>query len=88
MSGGLEALQLKEEDVIKFLAASVHLGSTNIDFQMQQYVYKKKQDGIPIINIKKTWEKLLLAARIIVSIENPADVCVISARPYGQVWWS
>ena len=85
MSGGLEALQLKEEDVIKFLAASVHLGSTNIDFQMQQYVYKKKQDGIPIINIKKTWEKLLLAARIIVSIENPADVCVISARPYGQV---
>ena len=41
--------------------------------------------GVHIINIKKTWEKLLLAARIIVSIENPADVCVISARPYGQV---
>ena len=41
--------------------------------------------GVHIINLKKTWEKLLLAARIIVSIENPADVCVISARPYGQV---
>ena len=41
--------------------------------------------GVHIINIKKTWEKLLLAARIIVSIENPSDVCVISARPYGQV---
>ena len=27
----------------------------------------------------------MLAARIIVAIENPADVCVISARPYGQV---
>jgi ribosomal protein uS2 len=26
----------------------------------------------------------MLAARIIVAIENPADVCVISARPYGQ----
>jgi small subunit ribosomal protein SAe len=25
-----------------------------------------------------------LAARAIVTIENPADVCVISARPYGQ----
>lgn len=34
--------------------------------------------------MKKTYEKLLLAARIIVSIENPSDVCVISARPYGQ----
>jgi len=40
--------------------------------------------GIYIINLKKTWEKLLLAARAIAAIENPADVCVISARPYGQ----
>nr|AFM89239.1 40S ribosomal protein SA [Callorhinchus milii] len=84
MSGGLDALQMKEEDVLKFLAASTHLGSTNLDFQMEQYVYKRKSDGIYIINIKKTWEKLLLAARAIVAIENPADVCVISSRPFGQ----
>lgn len=25
-----------------------------------------------------------MAARAIAAIENPADVCVISARPYGQ----
>eukprot|EP00658_Telonema_sp_P-2_P000528 TRINITY_DN101_c0_g1_i1.p1 TRINITY_DN101_c0_g1~~TRINITY_DN101_c0_g1_i1.p1 ORF type:complete len:272 (+),score=129.48 TRINITY_DN101_c0_g1_i1:69-818(+) len=31
----------------------------------------------------KTWEKMMLAARIIVAIENPADVCVIAARPFG-----
>ncbi|XP_078346280.1 small ribosomal subunit protein uS2-like isoform X2 [Oculina patagonica] len=84
MSGGIEALQLKEEDVVKLLAAGVHLGASNVDFQMESYVYKRKPDGVHIINLKKTWEKLLLAARIIVSIENPADVCVISARPYGQ----
>lgn len=41
--------------------------------------------GSFIINLRKTWEKLLLAARIIVAVENPADVCVISSRPYGQV---
>lgn len=40
--------------------------------------------GIHIINIGKTWEKLVLAARIIAAIENPDDVCVISARPYGH----
>ena len=38
-----------------------------------------------IINVKKTWEKLLLAARVIAAIENPADVFAISARPFGQV---
>ncbi|KAF9114589.1 structural constituent of ribosome, partial [Mortierella sp. AM989] len=37
---------------------------------------------VHIINIGKTWEKIVLAARIIVAIENPADICVISARPY------
>jgi small subunit ribosomal protein SAe len=51
---------------------------------MEQYVYKRKPDGIYIINLRKTWEKLLLAARAIAAIENPADVCIISARPYGQ----
>lgn len=45
MSGGLEVLAVKEEDMLKFLAASVHLGSTNVDHQMQQYVYKRKTDG-------------------------------------------
>jgi len=29
-------------------------------------------------------EKIVLAARIIVAIDNPADIAVISARPYGQ----
>ncbi|TUX18776.1 40S ribosomal protein SA [Bagarius yarrelli] len=65
MSGGLDVLQMKEEDVLKFLAAGTHLGGTNLDFQMEQYVYKRKSDGIYIINLKKTWEKLLLAARAI-----------------------
>lgn len=77
-------LGLKEDDVTKFLACSTHLGSTNVDFQMEQYVYKRKPDGVYILNLKKTWEKLLLAARAIAAIENPADVCIISARPYGQ----
>ncbi|GFY42438.1 40S ribosomal protein SA [Trichonephila inaurata madagascariensis] len=40
--------------------------------------------GVYLIHLQKTWEKLLLAARAIVAIENPADVYVISARTYGQ----
>ncbi|CAD7673552.1 unnamed protein product [Nyctereutes procyonoides] len=51
---------------------------------MEQYIYKRKSDGIYIINRKRTWEKLLLAARAIVTIENPADVSVTSSRNTGQ----
>ncbi|EPY77181.1 40S ribosomal protein SA [Camelus ferus] len=51
---------------------------------MKQYIHKRKRSGIYIINLKGTWEKLLLAPRAIVAIENPADVSVISSRNIGQ----
>lgn len=37
-----------------------------------------------MINLSKTWDKLMMAARVIVAVENPQDVVVQSARPYGQ----
>lgn len=40
--------------------------------------------GVHIINLRRTWEKLLLAARAIVAIERPSDVYVISSRSHGQ----
>lgn len=46
--------------------------------------WKRRNDGIHLINLGKTWEKLVLAARVIVAIENPDDVVAISGRPYGQ----
>lgn len=84
MSGGLDILSLKEDDVTKMLGAQTHIGSENSDYQMEQYVYKRRNDGVHILNLRRTWEKLLLAARAIVAIEHPADVFVISSRPIGQ----
>ncbi|KAK0169954.1 hypothetical protein PV328_010578 [Microctonus aethiopoides] len=86
MSGGLDVLSLKEDDVTKMLAACSHLGSGNVNYQMEQYVYKRRADGagVNIINLRRTYEKILLAARAIVAIEHPGEVFVISSRPHGQ----
>jgi small subunit ribosomal protein SAe len=78
------ALLPREDDIQKMLAAEVHLGTQNLDPKMESYVWKRRQDGFHIIDLGKTWDKLVLAARIIAAIENPADVCVISARTWGQ----
>lgn len=78
------ALALKQEDVAKLLAANAHIGTTNLDFQMEQYVYKRRSDGVHLINLSKTWEKIVLAARAIAAVENPADICVISQRTSAQ----
>jgi small subunit ribosomal protein SAe len=77
-------LALKEDDLKLMLAAGVHIGTKNLDPNMEKYVWKRKSDGVYLLNLGKTWEKLMLAARIIVAIENPEDVVAISARPYGQ----
>lgn len=66
------------------LQAQTHLGSKNLQVHMEPYLWKTRPDGVNIINIGKTWEKIVLAARIIVAIDNPADICAVSARPYGQ----
>lgn len=66
------------------LAAQSHLGQKNCNFQMEPYVWKRRADGIHLINLGKTWEKLVFAARIIAAIENPNDVVIISNRNYGQ----
>jgi len=45
MSGGLDVLGLKEDDVTKMLAATTHLGAENVNFQMEQYAYKRNSRG-------------------------------------------
>ncbi|CAD5322087.1 unnamed protein product [Arabidopsis thaliana] len=74
----------KEADIQMMLSADVHLGTKNCNYQMERYVFKRRDDGIYIINLGKTWDKLQMAARVIVAIENPKDIIVQSARPYGQ----
>lgn len=66
------------------LAAGCHLGTKNRDFQMERYVFRRNQEGVHVFNLEKTWNKLQLAARVIVAIEDPKDVMVATARPYAQ----
>ena len=46
MSGALDILQMKEEGVLKLLAAGTHLDGANLDFQVDRYIYKRTSDGI------------------------------------------
>ena len=54
MPGALDVLQMKEGEILKLLAAGTYLGGKNFDFQMEQDIYKRKEDGVCIINRKKT----------------------------------
>lgn len=74
----------RDRDIEKMIVAGTHIGASNLEFGMTRYVFMKNAEGLPIINVSKTYEKLMLAARILVAIENPADIVVVSARVYGS----
>lgn len=45
---------------------------------------KGNNDGIYVIILSRTWEKLLVPAQAIVTIGNTADISIISSRNTGQ----
>jgi small subunit ribosomal protein SAe len=84
MSQFPNALKPSEEDIAKLLACQAHLGSRNSTRAMETYIFKRRQDGVHIFDLNKTWAKLSLAARVIAGVENPKDVCALSVKSWGQ----
>jgi len=74
----------KDQDVALMLAANVHIGTQNCSNLMEPYIYKRNKEGIHIINLGKTWEKLMLAARVLAAIPNPKDILIVSNREMAQ----
>lgn len=84
MAKQADIFSLKEDDLHKLLVAEAHIGAENLDINMTRYIWKRRSDGQHLINLKYTWDKIVLAARAIVAVKNPKDVCVLSAREWGQ----
>jgi small subunit ribosomal protein SAe len=76
----------KDEDIVNMIAAEVHVGTQNCNSQMEAYVYDRTKDGVFYLDLAKTWEKTMVAARIIAAIQekNPKDVLIVSSRTYAQ----
>jgi len=66
------------------LASGTQIGTHNCSTKMKPYVYTRNKDGVYYLNLAKTWEKLMIAARVVAAIDNPKDVLVISNRAYAQ----
>jgi len=76
----------KDQDIVQMIAAEVHVGTQNCNSQMASYVYDRTRDGVFYLDLAKTWEKAMVAARIIAAIQdkNPQDVLIVSSRLYAQ----
>ncbi|KAF1742516.1 hypothetical protein MXB_4019 [Myxobolus squamalis] len=71
---------LEEQDVKKFLMSGTHCGEKNFNTNMQNFIYSRRTDAHYVIDLKKTWNHLQLAAQILAGIENPKDICAVSGN--------
>jgi small subunit ribosomal protein SAe len=76
----------REQDLVNMIAAEVHVGTQNCTKNMENDIYKRTKEGIHYLNLAKTWEKLMVAARIITAVQAkcPKDVLIVSSRQYAQ----
>jgi len=77
----------KSEDLLipleDLLAAGLHIGTRIKTGDMEPYIYRVRPDGLFILNIGKTDEKIRLAARFIARFETERTL-IISSRLYGK----
>jgi small subunit ribosomal protein S2 len=66
-----------------YLAAGIHIGTQQKNADMKPYIYKVRDDGLYVLDVKKTDNKIREAARFLSKFE-PEKILVVSRRQYGQ----
>ncbi len=77
---GIEGL-LVPEDV--YLTSGVHIGTQQKSADMKAFIYKVRTDGLYVLDIKKTDERIRNAAKFLARFK-PETILVVAARQYGQ----
>ena len=77
----IDADLLVAEDI--YLTSGVHIGTQQKSADMKDFIYKVRQDGLYVLDVKKTDERIRAAASFLARYD-PRRVLVVSARQYGQ----
>ena len=66
-----------------YMTSGVHIGTRQKTADIKNFVYKVRNDGLYIINVKKTDERIKTAAKFL-NKYDPSKILVVSVRQYGQ----
>ncbi len=66
-----------------YLAAGVRIGTHMKNKVMQRFIYGVRPDGLYILDVRKTDERIRIAAKFLARYE-PSKIVAVSARQYGQ----
>jgi len=66
-----------------YMTSGAHIGTRQKTADIKDFIYKVRNDGLYIIDVKKTDERIKTAAKFI-SKYDPNNILVVSVRQYGQ----
>ncbi|MCI0504111.1 30S ribosomal protein S2 [Candidatus Micrarchaeota archaeon] len=66
-----------------FLEAGVHIGTKIRTSDMREFIFKRRDDGLYILDLRKSAEKLMQAAKVIAK-HKPEEVTVVASRVYSS----
>jgi len=76
-----------EEDLLlpqdTLLSAGVHIGTRMRTKDMEQFIYRVSADGLFVLDVKKTDERIRVAAKFLARFE-PSKIVAVAGRLYGQ----
>ncbi len=67
----------------RYLAAGLHIGTQQKTRDMERYIYRVRADGLYVLDVRKTNDRIVAAAKFLSKFE-PDDILVVSTRQYGQ----
>ena len=66
-----------------YMTSGAHIGTRQKTADIREFIYKVRNDGLYIIDVKKTDERIKTAAKFI-SKYDPSNILIVSVRQYGQ----
>lgn len=75
-----EALLLSQDSL---LSAGVHIGARIKTKDMEQFIYRVRPDGLFVLDVKKTDERIRIAAKFLARFD-PSKIAVVAARLYAR----
>ncbi len=66
-----------------YLTAGVHIGTQVKNKDMMKFVYKVRNDGLYILDVNQTDERIRLASKFFARYE-PKDILIVAQRQYAQ----
>jgi len=66
-----------------YLTSGVHIGTQQKSADMRRFIFKVRNDGLYVLDIKSTDERVRVAANFLSRI-NPERTLVVCQRQYGQ----